>query len=268
MQKVVFITGVSSGFGKRIAAMLSLKGCIVYGTSRKDIETDPSVTVLKADVMDVASIKLAVEKVIKKEGRIDILINNAGMGISGAIEDFSVEDIKLQMGTNFMGVVNTIQAVLPCMRRQQKGMIINISSIGGIMGLPLQGFYSASKFAVEGLSQALRMELRPFNIKVVVIEPGDFSTNFTANRKFVSNDNANSAYTELFTKTLAIIEKDEKGGLPPDFLARKLCKIIAMDNPDHRYVISTLEQKFAVLLKTILPDAWFFKILASHYGIK
>lgn len=266
MQQVVFITGVSSGFGKRIAAMLSIQGYIVYGTSRKDIESDQTVTVLKADVMDSASIKLAVEKVIKKEGHIDVLINNAGMGISGAIEDFSAKEIELQMGTNFMGVVNTIQAVLPSMRRHRKGMIINTSSIGGLMGLPLQGFYSASKFAVEGLSQALRMELRPFNIKVVVIEPGDFSTNFTANRKFVSN--VNDAYKELFTTTLAIIEKDEKGGLPPDFLARKVCKIIAKDNPCHRYIISTLEQKFAVLLKTILPDAWFFKILASHYGIK
>ena len=266
MQQVVFITGISSGFGKTIAAMLSIQGYSVYGTSRKDTQTDQTVTVLKADVMDVASIKLAIEKVIKKEGHIDILINNAGMGISGAIEDFSAEEIELQMGTNFMGVVNTIQAILPSMRRQRKGMIINISSIGGVMGLPLQGFYSASKFAVEGISQALRMELRPFNIKVVVIEPGDFSTNFTANRKFVSK--VNSAYKELFTKTLAIIEKDEKGGLPPDFLARKVCKIIAKDNPCHRYVISTLEQKFAILLKTILPDAWFFKILASHYGIK
>ena len=266
MQQVVFITGISSGFGKTIAAMLSIQGYSVYGTSRKDTQTDQTVTVLKADVMDAASITSAIEKVMKKEGHIDILINNAGMGISGAIEDFSAEEIELQMGTNFMGVVNTIQAILPSMRRQRKGMIINISSIGGIMGLPLQGFYSASKFAVEGISQALRMELRPFNIKVVVIEPGDFSTNFTANRKFVLN--ANGAYKNLFTTTLAIIEKDEKGGLPPDFLARKVCKIIAKDNPCHRYVISTLEQKFAILLKTILPDAWFFKILASHYGIK
>lgn len=247
---------------------MSSKGYLVYGTSRKDTEADQAVTVLKADVMDAASVKLAVEKVIKKEGHIDVLINNAGMGISGAIEDFSTEEVKLQMGTNVMGVVNTIQAVLPSMRRQKKGMIINISSIGGIMGLPFQGFYSASKFAVEGLSQALRMELRPFNINVVVIEPGDFYTNFTANRQFVSNASANSAYKEQFTKTLSIIEKDEKGGLPPDFLARKLCKIIEMKNPCHRYVISTLEQKFAILLKCILPDTWFFKILISHYGIK
>ena len=268
MQKVVFITGVSSGFGKSIAEILSSKGYFVYGTSRKNTENNLPYTVIKADVMDPTSIKIATDKVIKKEGHIDILINNAGMGISGAIEDFSVEDIKLQMGTNVMGVVNTVQAVLPSMRRRMSGLIINFSSIGGIMGLPFQGFYSASKFAVEGLSQALRMELRQFDIKVVVVEPGDFSTNFTANRKFVLDPTVYSAYKEQFNKTISIIEKDELGGLPPDFLARKLCNIIEKSNPCHRYVISTLEQKFAVFLKCILPDAWFFKILASHYGIK
>jgi NAD(P)-dependent dehydrogenase (short-subunit alcohol dehydrogenase family) len=268
MKQVVFITGISSGFGKRIAAMLFLKGYIVYGTSRKDTDAENGVTVLKADVLDAASIKLAIEKVIEKEGHIDILINNAGMGISGAIEDFSLEDIKLQMGTNVMGVVNTIQAVLPSMREKQKGLIINISSIGGLMGLPFQGFYSASKYAVEGLSEALRMELKQFNIKVVVIEPGDFSTNFTANRKFVASATTISPYKEQFIKTITVIEKDENGGLRPVFLARKICKIVEKKNPCHRYVISTLEQKFAVLLKAILPDALFFKILASHYGIK
>ena len=268
MRRVVFITGISSGFGKRIAALLSSKGYAVYGTSRKDIEPDQSITVLKADVTDAAAIKIAVEKVIMKEGRIDLLINNAGMGISGAIEEFSLEDIKVQMGTNVMGAVNTIQAVLPSMRRQGSGMILNISSIGGLMGLPFQGFYSASKYAIEGLSEALRMELKQFNIKVVVIEPGDFATNFTANRKIVSNGTANSAYKDQFSKTLSIIEKDEKGGLPPEFLANKVLKIIEKSNPCHRYIIATFEQKLAVFLKTILPDSLFFKILGSHYGIK
>lgn len=268
MRQVVFITGVSSGFGKRIAVLLASKGYAVYGTSRKEIETDHAITVLRADVTDAASMRMAVEKVIVKEGRIDIVINNAGMGISGAIEEFSAEDIKVQMGTNVVGVVNTIQAVLSVMRRQEKGLIINISSIGGLMGLPFQGFYSASKYAVEGLSEALRMEVKKFKIKVVVIEPGDFATNFTANRKIVSNGTTNSAYKEQFSKTLSIIEKDEKGGLPPEFLAKKLLKIIEKKNPCHRYVISTFEQKLAVCLKAILPDALFFKILASHYGIK
>ena len=268
MKQVVFITGVSSGFGKRIAVLLASKGYSVYGTSRKEIETDHAVTILKADVTDAASIKIAIEQVVKKEGRIDVLINNAGMGISGAIEEFSLEDVKLQMGTNVMGVVNTVQAVLPIMRRQGNGLIINISSIGGLMGLPFQGFYSASKYAVEGLSEALRMEVKQFNIKIVVIEPGDFATNFTANRKIVANGITNSAYKEQFSKTLAIIEKDEKGGFPPEFLAKKLVKIIEKKNPCHRYVISSFEQKLAVCLKAVLPDALFFKILASHYGIK
>ena len=268
MKQVVFITGISSGFGKRIAQLLSSNGFIVYGTSRKVIETDAAITVFNADVIDASSIKIAVEQVIRKEGRIDVLINNAGMGISGAIEEFSLEDVKLQMGTNVMGVVNTIQAVLPVMRRQEKGLIINISSIGGIMGLPFQGFYSASKYAVEGLSEALRMEVKQFNIKVVVIEPGDFATNFTANRKIVANGMTSSAYKEQFTKSLAIIEKDEKGGMPPEFLAKKLLKIVQKKSPCHRYVISSFEQKLAVFLKAILPDAIFFKILASHYGIK
>jgi len=268
MQQVVFITGVSSGFGKKIAVLLADKGYIVYGTSRKDIDSDHAITVLKADVTDAASVKSAVDKVIMKEGRIDILINNAGMGISGPIEEFSLEDVKLQMGTNVMGVFNTIQAVLPSMRRLQKGLIINVSSIGGLMGLPFQGFYSASKYAVEGLSEALRMELKQFKIKVVVIEPGDFSTNFTANRKIIASGMTNSAYKEQFTKSLAIIEKDEKGGLPPEFLAKKILKIIESKCPCHRYVISTFEQKLAVCLKAVLPDGLFFKILASHYGIK
>jgi short-subunit dehydrogenase len=268
MRQVVFITGVSSGFGKRIAVLLSSKGYAVYGTTRKEIETDHNVTILKADVTDATSIKLAVDTVIKKEGRIDILINNAGLGISGAIEEFSVDDIKIQMGTNVVGVVNTIQAVLPVMRKQGSGTIINVSSIGGLMGLPFQGFYSASKYAIEGLSEALRMEVKQFNIKVVVIEPGDFATNFTANRKIVANGTTNSAYKEQFSKTLAIIEKDEKGGMPPEFLANKILKIIQKKNPCHRYVISSFEQKLAVCLKTVLPNEWFFNILASHYGIK
>jgi short-subunit dehydrogenase len=172
------------------------------------------------------------------------------------------------MGTNVMGAVNTIQAVLPFMRKRGEGLILNVSSIGGLMGLPFQGFYSASKYAIEGLSEALRMEVKQFNVKIVVIEPGDFATNFTANRKIVSNGTTNSAYKEQFTKTLSIIEKDEKGGLPPSFLAKKVLKIIETKKPCHRYVISTFEQKLAVCLKAVLPNELFFKILASHYGIK
>ncbi|MEI6060236.1 MAG: SDR family oxidoreductase [Bacteroidota bacterium] len=269
MAKVVLITGISSGFGKATAEILSAKGYTVYGISRK-LEDDFSsaIKVLHADVTDSATVRKAVSTLLSKEGHIDILINNAGMGISGSIEDCSSQDINLQMNTNFMGYVNMIQAVLPSMRKLGGATIVNISSIGGLMGLPYQGFYSASKYAVEGLSEALRMELMPFKIKVIVIQPGDFFTNFTANRKPVNVDTSGSAYKSQFEKTLAVIEKDENGGLPPIFLARKLARILEQKNPCHHYIIATLEQKFAVLLKRILPGSLFSGILSSHYGIK
>jgi short-subunit dehydrogenase len=269
MGKVALITGISSGFGKATAGILSNKGYTVYGISRKQSDDFiADIKVLQADVTDIISVRKAVKTLIDKEGHIDVLINNAGMGISGSIEDSLPEDISLQMNTNFMGYVNMIQAVLPDMRKQSEATIVNISSIGGLMGLPYQGFYSASKFAVEGLSEALRMELKPYNIKVIVIQPGDFFTNFTANRKPNRNAGPDSAYETQFRKTLSIIENDEKGGMPPEFLARKLSRILEQKNPCHHYIIATVEQKFAVLLKRILPGSWFSKILSSHYAIK
>lgn len=269
MAKVVLITGISSGFGKATAEALSEKGYIVYGICRKPmIDLTARIKALSGDVTDASSVQRAVATLITKEGRIDILINNAGMGISGSIEDSSPEDISLQMNTNFTGYVNMIRSVLPHMRKQGEGTIINISSIGGLMGLPYQGFYSASKYAIEGFSEALRMELLPYRIKVVVVQPGDFFTNFTANRKQVKITVSGSVYEAQFQKTLAAIEKDEKTGLPPEFLAHKLVGIIGKKNPCHHYIVATLEQKFAVFLKQVLPAPWFMKILASHYGIK
>ena len=161
-----------------------------------------------------------------------------------------------------------IQSVLPAMRNQGAGTIVNISSIGGMMGLPFQGFYSASKFAIEGMSEALRMELKPFHIKVVVIRPGDFFTSFTSNRIIETELYKDNPYGDQFRKTMSIIETDEKGGLKPEYLARKLAKIIEQKNPKPAYIIATLEQKFAVVLKSLIPDAWFSGILGSHYGIK
>jgi NAD(P)-dependent dehydrogenase (short-subunit alcohol dehydrogenase family) len=268
MQKVVFITGISSGFGKKTAELLAAKGHIVYGTVRKETDTIKNVTTVKMDLLDPLSIKKAVEQVLQKEGRIDILINNAGAHTGGAIETSSIENIKLQLDTNVMGMVYMLKEVLPAMRQQREGTIINFSSIGGLMGLPFQGFYSASKFAIEGLSEALRMEVKQFNIKVVLINPGDFHTNNTANRRNFLTNAANDPYAGQFAKSLAIIEKDENGGWPPEVLARKIVKIVETNNPCQRYVIATAEQKLAVILKKILPSAWFMKILAPHYGIK
>jgi len=267
MQKVVFITGISSGFGKKTAELLAEKGHIVYGTVRRETEIGQNIHVLKMDLTDHLSIRQAVGSVLEKEGRIDILINNAGMHTGGAIETTPVENIRLQMDTNVMGMVYMLREVLPAMRKQREGTIINFSSIGGLMGLPFQGFYSASKFAIEGLSEALRMELKHFNIKVVVINLGDFRTNNTANRRNFLTQATNDPYAGQFAKSLAIIEKDEDGGWPPEVLARKIVKIVESKNPCQRYIIASAEQKLAVVLKKILPSAWFMKILAPHYGI-
>lgn len=268
MSKVVFITGISSGFGKHTSVYLAQKGFKVYGVSRKAIEHDPRVTVFNFDITDQPAVQNAINTVIQKEGRIDVLINNAGMHTGGSIEDAPYEDVKLQMETNFWGFVHTIKAVLPTMRQQRSGKIINISSIGGLMGLPFQGFYSATKFAIEGMSETLRMELKQFNIKVVLINPGDFHTNNTASRKNVFTSGAGNAYEAQFKKTLSVIEKDENGGWNPEVLARKLYKVIESKRPCHRYVVASFEQKLAVVLKFILPGSWFFKLLEDHYGIK
>jgi short-subunit dehydrogenase len=268
MNKIVLITGISSGFGKHTAEYLAQKDFKIYGTSRKNIEHDPRITVFNMDVTDPISVQSVINSVLEKEGKIDIIINNAGMGYSGAIEEFSHEEVKLQMDSNFYGMVYTIQAILPAMRKQGGGTIINISSIGGLMGLPFQGFYSASKFAIEGFSEALRMELKQFNIHVILINPGDFHTHFTANRKIISKSRETSPYENQFRKTLTIIEKDENNGLPPTVLAKKIYSILQKKNPSPKYIVSSFEQKLAVILKYILPDSWFFKILEDHYGIK
>ncbi len=268
MQKVILITGVSSGFGNKTAGLLAEKGHIVYGTVRRETHIWKDINVLRMDLTDPESIKVAVSQILQKEGRIDILINNAGMHTGGSIETMPIENARMQLDTNIMGMICLLREVLPAMRAQGNGTIINFSSIGGLMGLPYQGYYSASKFAIEGLSEALRMELKPFNIKVVVINPGDFHTNNTANRRSFLAKTADDPYAEQFSRTLAIIEKDENGGWLPEILARKLVKITEKKHPRQRYLIASTEQKLAVVLKRILPGNWFMKILASHYGIK
>jgi short-subunit dehydrogenase len=154
------------------------------------------------------------------------------------------------------------------MREQRHGKIINLSSIGGIMGLPYQGFYSASKFAIEGFTEALSAEVKGFGIKVSMVEPGDFATNFTASRQNSQTTMDDPDYGPIFKRSLGLIEKEENGGLTPDVLARKIEKIVDARNPHLRYVVANFEQWLSVVLKRIIPGNWFVDILVDYYKTK
>lgn len=264
MSQVIIITGASSGFGKCAAELLAGKGHTVYGLCRRAME-HPAIKYLSCDVRDRSQIQSVVSQIIEQEGCIDVLVNNAGMGIGGALELATEEEIDLQMGTNFMGCVNMCQAVLPHMRKARRGKIINLSSIGGVMGLPYQGFYSASKFAIEGFSEALAAEVRGFGIRVSLVEPGDFATGFTGSRRNSEATLGDPDYGPIFKRSLAIIEKEENGGLQPEVLARRIAKIVEKRNPSLRYVVANLEQWLSVVVKRILSGNQMVSILRGYY---
>ena len=266
--QVILITGASSGFGKITAQMLSEQGHIVYGTSRKPSGNMNNVKMLVADVTNILSIHEAVGQIISEQGRIDVLINNAGMGIGGALELATEDEISGQMNTNFFGVVNMCKVVLPYMRKARRGKIINISSIGGVMGIPYQGFYSASKFAVEGYSEALALEVHPFHIKVCIVEPGDFNTGFTASRNISPATLACPDYGERFKRTLKIIEEAETNGCPPSKLAAAICKLIEKKNPPFRTLTGPWTQVAFARFKGWIPGKVIRYALRSFYEIK
>ena len=263
---VILITGITSGFGRAMAQQLSEDGHKVYGTHRRDCDPIPGVTYIKADVRDEESLRMAVDTVMEKEGCIDTVISNAGMGIGGPLEFTSIDDAQRQMDVNFMGMVRLLNQVVPVMRRQRHGHIICISSIGGLMGLPYQGMYSASKFAIEGYCEALRLELRRFGIHVTVINPGDFFTGFTAARTKNLPPEAAAAYPG-YSASMASIESDERSGLQPDYLARRMSRIVRKRRPANRYIIATFVQRLSVTLKAILSAKWYDRILASYYKL-
>lgn len=262
---IVFITGISSGFGMETAKLLSRQGYTVYGTARRNVDLPPDIYCLNVDVRDREAVENAVAGIIEREGRIDVLVNNAGMGIGGPLEFAAKEEIREQMDINFMGLVHCVNAVLPHMRKKRSGKIIAISSIGGLMGLPFQGYYSASKFAAEGYCEALRLETKSFGIKVIVIRPGDFNTGFTISRKKKNDKAAFQAYP-AYQKSIDKVEQDEANGLNPRVLARKVNKVIQKKHPRYGYVVASFKQRHSVFLKRVLPERWFAAILGNYYS--
>lgn len=267
MSQVVLITGASSGIGLAIAQFLHHKKYVVYGTSRNPAKKAPSdFEMLPLDVTNEESINQAVATVIDNEGRIDFLINNAGMGITGPIEETPTLEMRRVFETNFFGALEMIKSVLPHMRKQRSGLVINITSIAGYMGLPYRGIYSATKGALAITTEAYRMELKEFNVRMTTVAPGDFATNIAAGR-YHTPVLENSPYKENYGNTLVIMDEHVDQGMNTQVMAKVVYKIMNTKKPKVHYRVGYFMQKTSILLKRILPDTWYEKLLLKHYKL-
>lgn len=267
MSKVVLITGGSSGIGKSIGEFLHHKGFIVYGTSRNPQTVLNSVFPLVAlDVRDVESIQAAVAKIIATTGRLDVVINNAGVGVTGPLEEIPTAEIKNNFETNFFGPIEVMKAALPQMRQQKSGLIINVTSIAAYMGLPYRSVYSASKGALELITEALSMEVKSFGINITNVAPGDFATNIASGR-FHAPLIKGSAYEIPYGATLKMMDEHVDSGSNPDEMAVAVYNIIQAKNPRIHYKVGAFMQKFSIILKRLLPDKVYEKMLMNHYKL-
>lgn len=267
MKKVILITGGSSGIGKAIGEFLLEKGFVVYGTSRNATAISNSkIKLVDLDVRNSDSIAACVAKVIELEGKIDVLINNAGVGITGPLEEIPLEEIKNNFETNVFGPIETMKAVLPQMRLQKTGLIINITSIAGYMGLPFRSVYSSSKGALELITESLRMETKAFGIHITNVAPGDFATDI-ASRRFHAPVIKGSAYEKVYQTQLDMLNEHVSGGSNPIEMAVAIHKIIETKNPKIHYKVGAFMQKFSIVLKRILPDTVYEKMLMNHYKL-
>jgi NAD(P)-dependent dehydrogenase (short-subunit alcohol dehydrogenase family) len=267
--QVVLVSGASSGIGAATAARLAADGHRVFGGARGAPPAEPrGVEWLALDVTDAASVEACVAALLGAAGHIDVLVNNAGIGIAGAVEDTTPEDLLRQLDTNLLGPLRLCRAVLPAMRARGRGRIVQISSLAGRIGVPFQGAYSASKFALEGLSEALALELRPFGIDVVLVQPGDVRTGFGAARRFTEEARGREVYRERAARAVAAMEQAERSGPPPERVARLVARILAARRPRLRYVCATPLERSALLLQRLLPGRLFQAIVRSSYDAR
>jgi len=263
---VLLVTGSSSGIGRACCERLGRRGFIVYGCSRRACRSEVWFH-LSADVTREDSLAAAVETVVDREGRIDALVHCAGMSLAGALEDVTIEEAKQQFETNYFGTVRAIRAVLATMRRQRSGRIIIIGSIGGLIGLPYIGHYSATKFALDGLVQALRAEVKPFGVQASILHPGDVSTAIADNQVTARNANAHSPYHAPFRSTVDLYSELVRKARPPEVVARAVERLLQRRRLAPRYVIGTPVEVVAVQLKTYLPARGFEYIFRKAYRL-
>lgn len=273
-RSVVLVSGASSGLGKAVSEFLYEKGFNVYAgarsfkeeTTEKREGSSGCLHRVNLDVTDPSSAKKLIERIKNDEGRIDVLINCAVHLVLGSVEDTSIDEYRGVLETGFFGDLNMIKGVLPVMRSQNNGLIINFSSINGVLGIPFQSAYVSLKFAIEGLTECLSLEVKDFGIDVVMLEPSDHRSGSKAYRPHAKlADSTNSAYYQRYKKVTGKISHDEETGSFPVGLAALIYKIILKQKPKLRYTVGKFDQRLSVVLKKILPGRLFEKVIYSYY---
>jgi len=247
MEKVAVVTGTSSGIGFETALALAREGYYTYATMRDTTKSDKikelgkkdnlKIDVLELDVDDENSVKTAIQKILDQKQRIDVLVNNAGWGLWGCVEDVSIDEFKAQFDTNFFSIIRLIQEVGPTMRKQGSGTIVNVSSVVGRIGFPASPAYISSKFALEGLSESLRFELAPFGVNVVIIEPGVIKTNFMKNMRMAEKSESDTVYKDITDKVVSGVKMMAEMGTHPKEVADTIVKAIKDEKPLPRYIV-------------------------------
>jgi NAD(P)-dependent dehydrogenase (short-subunit alcohol dehydrogenase family) len=273
-RQVAVVTGSSTGIGLETSLVLAKEGFSTYATMRnldksaditsKAAKEDLSLTVLQMNVDDDKSVNDTIEKIINDKGRIDVVVNNAGYALVGAFEETSMLDGRAQMETNFFGTVRVIKAVLPIMRNQRRGIIVNVTSMGGRVAIPFDSFYHASKFALEGLSESLQYEIEPFGVKVVLIEPGAVKSDFWKNLKLTRNIE-DSPYRPVIQKLTESFEKMTQNAIPPEQVARIILKAVISDNPDFRNIVGE-DAKSILEVRSNNSDKEFQTFMKKQFG--
>ncbi len=276
--KIAFITGSNSGIGFATAVYLARRGYTVWATMRNLDKASElraivgseklPIEIAQLDVCDDSSVKNAVAQILQKSGRIDVLVNNAGYGLRGAIEEVSLDEWKQQFETNFFGVIRVTQAVLPQMRAQKSGAIVNISSVLGRMAIPFSGPYTASKFALEGLTETLRYELAPWNIKVILIEPGFIATKFQENAQLAqAAQHDDSPYAAFKKASGRRVQRNIYRAASPEKVAETIYRAITHPSPKLRYPVGR-DARLVLPLRRFLPAELFERILMKQLGLK
>jgi len=247
MEKVAVVTGTSSGIGFETSLALAREGYFTYATMRDTTKSNKikeiaqkenlKISILELDVDDEKSVKSAIAQILDQKQRIDVLVNNAGWGLWGCVEDVSVDEFKEQFETNFFSIIRLIQEVAPAMRKQGSGTIVNVSSVVGRIGFPASPAYISSKFALEGLSESLRFEFAPFGVDVIIIEPGVIKTNFMKNMKMAKKSELDTVYKDITTKVVSGVKMMAEMGTPPKEVANTIVKAIKDKNPLPRYIV-------------------------------